>query len=204
MIVKSSAEAGFSLILSLIVVTVVLSTGLVILDLTIKQVQLAATTRDSEIAFHATNAGVECGQMVVGSVADFTDTKRSNPPSEFTVNCFGGTATVDSEAIVIPGLSPGLSTTTFYDYEFTWGPADARRCSRIGKFVISVDPNHGDVTMSEASIADKIAGYQEGNYTCSSGGGCVILSARGYNEACPAPGGSFGYGVVERKVLLQF
>ena len=200
MIVKSSAEAGFSLILSLIVVTVVLSTGLVILDLTIKQVQLAATTRDSEIAFHATNAGVECGQMVVGSVADFTDTKRSNPPPPFTVNCFGATTTVDREAIVIPGFS----TTTFYDYEFTWGPADARRCSRIGKFVISVDPNHGDVTMSEASIADKIAGYQEGNYTCSSGGGCVILSARGYNEACPATGGSFGYGVVERKVLLQF
>ena len=62
MVDNYSQKTGFALLISLIVVSVVLSVGLVILDLTIKQVRLAATTADSETAFHAANAGMECAR----------------------------------------------------------------------------------------------------------------------------------------------
>ena len=48
--------------MSLIVVSVVISIGLVVLDLTLKQLRLSTNSKDSETAFHATNAAMECAR----------------------------------------------------------------------------------------------------------------------------------------------
>ncbi|MFW6210467.1 MAG: hypothetical protein ACOC4E_03185, partial [Patescibacteria group bacterium] len=58
------ATSGFALLITLLVVGVVLAVGAVLLDLTIKQVQLSSTAKDSEIAFHAANAGMECARFI--------------------------------------------------------------------------------------------------------------------------------------------
>jgi hypothetical protein len=41
-------------------VAVVVSITLAVIELTIKQLNLTVTAKDSEIAFHAANAGIEC------------------------------------------------------------------------------------------------------------------------------------------------
>ena len=48
--------------MSLIVVSVVISIGLVVLDLTLKQLRLSTNSKDSETAFHAANAAMECAR----------------------------------------------------------------------------------------------------------------------------------------------
>lgn len=59
---QNKRETGFALLMTLIVVSVVVSIGLTVLDLSIKQVRLSTNAKESEIAFHAANAGMECAR----------------------------------------------------------------------------------------------------------------------------------------------
>ena len=69
MLIKSTHENGLALLLALIVVSVVLAVGLSLLNITLKQFTLSATARDSEMAFHAANTGLECMQHYRGEEA---------------------------------------------------------------------------------------------------------------------------------------
>ena len=60
MIRHNTSSRGFALLMTLLVVAVVVSITLAVIELSIKQLNLAVTAKDSEIAFHAANAGMEC------------------------------------------------------------------------------------------------------------------------------------------------
>ena len=196
------AEAGFALLISLIVVGVVLSVGMTILDLSIKQVELATNTRESEVSFHAANAGAECArywrkkandEMVVGV--------------EFAPSCFDKDPTdVKNDAISLgnPGRL-GNGRINQYEYEFTWGDVGAERCSQINTIVIDAN---SEATTTLRQVPAYILGFpvdsfnpNDLNYECSSGSQCTLISIRGYNEACRLVN---SYGTVQREVFLQF
>ncbi len=56
---NAKVSAGFALLLTMIVVAVTLAVGLSLLNITLKQFTLSSTSRDSEIAFHAADSGLE-------------------------------------------------------------------------------------------------------------------------------------------------
>src|SRR3989344_3678709 len=57
---KNKLKHGFTLLLSILVVSVVLSVGLGIFDIMTKELKLSGIGRESQIAFYAADAGIEC------------------------------------------------------------------------------------------------------------------------------------------------
>ena len=182
---KKISTSGFALLITLVVVSVVISIGITLIDLTIKQLRLANSSKDSETAFHAANAGVECIRQwrVASSVA--LETGQVVP-----ISCF------DVAANTVPLY---LATTSVYshDVEITWGPANAQRCSRIKMITLSPD---FAASVTYNNVPAIIPGYPNSNKTCVAGGRCSIISVQGYNRPCNL---TSELGTIQREVLLD-
>lgn len=180
---------GFALLITLIVVSVVVSIGLTLLDLTIKQVRLASGSKDSEVAFHAANAGVECARY-------WRRVEQNDFESGNTVNigCFGR-PNQDFNAF---DLTPGGPEAIYeYTFEFNGGSLNDR-CSIVKMITLSSDPDAAAITLN--NVPARIPGYPAVSKTCQPGGRCTIISSQGYNRAC----GSINViGTVQREVLLE-
>lgn len=190
---KHHKESGFALLISLIVVGVVISIGLSVLDVTIKQVRLSTNAKESELAFHAANAGMECARY--WRRASSSDMEVGEPINPL---CFG--ASPDSNTIdAITPTYVGDGEAFLYSYEFTWGGANPR-CTQINTVVASSSAIGVGVTTT--NMTTLIPGYPNGtDKYCEQGSRCSTISVRGYNRPCNT---ATGYGVVQREVLLQF
>lgn len=195
---NNSKEQGFALLMTLIVVSVVISVGLSLLDLSIKQLALSTNAKDSEIAFHAANAGAECARYTRREDQEGSNMTIGDP---IDPSCFG--ASPDTNTRDNPN-APVLDNTndteaTIYSYSFTWGEGNDR-CTRINMLVASSSFNGNGGTVT--NMTTLVPGYPDGNNkACEAGSQCTVLSVRGYNKPCNAVG---GYGTVEREVLIQF
>lgn len=198
------SKEGFALLITIIVVGVVLSVGLTILDLSIKQVRLSTNSRDSEVSFHAANAGAECARYWRRYKSDSLladDMVRGVPIS---LTCFGVSPedgdTVSGGIVSKTDIAPDDADTgeVFkYEYEFEWGGGS--RCTEITTVVASSTLGSGGLTVT--GMNTHVPGYPDLTSTCEEGSQCTILSVRGYNKPCSNIG---GFGVVQREVLLQF
>ena len=197
---KYSQESGFALLMTLIVVGVVLSIGMSILDLSIKQVKLSSNAKESEIAFHAANAGMECARYWRRASTD--DMEIGNPISPFCFDVNPPDTNTVSE-IVGPSNIVGDGKAFMYRYSFTWGPAGDYRCTQVDNMIASSSSSGAGVTvkgMSSFFPGWPTATAGPDSY-CEPGSRCTVISARGYNRPCST---ATGYGTIEREVLLQF
>lgn len=207
---QSHSTSGFALLITLLVVGVVLAVGAVLLDLTIKQVQLSSTAKDSEIAFHAANAGMECARFIRR-----VEGAAMNRGEDISVSCFGASDSVSSGAILNleSETDPGDGETHvtspdndgdayFYPYEFDWSQGGNERCTRIDTIVASSTATGGGVEIE--NMRWLIPSYPESPDTklCEAGARCTVISVRGYNQPCNQINTS--YGTIEREVLLEF
>lgn len=186
----NATQSGFALLMTLVVVSVVISVGLTLIELTIKQLRLSTLAKDSEIAFHAASAGVECIRYWrLASSTEFENGLGNTVP----VNCFE----TGVRPVTMTDLSPGAELIFKYDVEFSWGVAGAR-CSRASFITLSSDPASTGVTLT--NVPSYLTGYPNTDKTCQAGGLCTIVSVRGYNQPCTNIG---ALGTVEREVLLE-
>lgn len=191
-------EKGFALLITLVVVGVVLTVGLSILDLSIKQVRLSSNAKDSEVSFHAANAGMECARYV--RRVNSNEMELGNP---ITPDCFGGSVSNNNEAPVPPAsITAGVGEAFIYEYDIEWGsPAD--RCTRVATLVASTSISSA-ANLEISNMSTFIAGYPASTKECEPGARCTVISVRGYNKNCAAVNAGSTYGIVEREVLLQF
>ena len=123
---KPSSQAGFALLVSLMVVSVVVSVGLVILDVTIKQLRLSTNSTDSEIAFHAANAGMECARFWRREERDTIEGDEfAGPPAIApggtlsSIDCFGAGPVIYADSTVdVDDTDDG--SAFLFEYEFSW------------------------------------------------------------------------------------
>jgi len=195
--VDNKQQSGFALLISLIVVGAVLSIGLVILDLSIKQVRLATTTKDSEIAFHAANAGMECARFWRREM----NTNMITGADMVGVNCFGTSiGTVESgTGAQQPNLDSAVDGSAYrYNYELTW--ASGQRCTAITTVVAVADLTGNGVEIT--NMQSMIPGYPGGNtLNCDASSQCTAISVQGYNRGCSEKN---NFGTIQREVLLEF
>jgi Tfp pilus assembly protein PilX len=58
---RSNAKAGFAMLFTVLVISIILSIALGISDLTFKQTILSNLAKDSQLAFYQADSGIECG-----------------------------------------------------------------------------------------------------------------------------------------------
>ena len=176
-------NSGFALLLTLIVVSVVLSIGLSLLDITLKQLVLSGTARDSEIAFDAAYAGVECAEYWVRD--DYTQ--------------FVGSARTLPRCIKddINGTYDEPKTDVHRSvYEIDWGTSGEERCTQFDVFILDAKDAGGDV---DYDFDANNYGYPAGS--CTEGSVCTYIFARGYNRAC---NDTNSMRTVQREVVSKF
>lgn len=186
---SKKGQSGFALLLTLIVVSVLVAIGLTVLDLSIKQIRLSTNAKESESAFHAANAGVECARYWRRVASSTMETGAAISPL-----CFSVAPTTNTKADIDDGVS-GAGEVYLYNYSFSWG-VNKPRCTKVSTMVVAANS-----TTTVSNMKDYFAGYPEDDKVCSAGERCTVLSVRGYNRACTS---ASGYGSVEREVLLQF
>lgn len=191
---KHKEETGFALLMTIIVVGAVLSIGLSVLDLTLKQVRLSTNAKESEIAFHAANAGLECAQYWrrISSVA---------MESGLTISpvCFSGKSAENKTiSTIISDVTNGYAY--IYDYHLDWGFA----CTKVKTMVINTLVTGSGITVVD--IDDTyFPAYPDSSKSCPPGAICTIISVQGYNKSCGTDMEivNTSYGVVQREVLLE-
>jgi Tfp pilus assembly protein PilX len=193
----NTSQSGFALLMTLIVVTVVISIGLTLLDLSVKQIRLSTNAKDSEIAFHAAYAGMECARYVRRVSSDQMTSGQAITPS-----CFSAAANSNTVRTIPQSQITGDGEAYLYNYSITW--EDGAHCSQVTALVASSTSQGGGMTVSgmRSGSTPLVPGYPDGDdKSCEEGTQCTVLSVRGYNKPCDQVD---GYGVVQREVLLQF
>lgn len=186
---KQQSNSGFALLLTLIVVTVLISIGLAVVELTLKQVRLSTNAKESEAAFHAANAGVECARYIRRIASTTMETGGDISPTCFSVAPYTNTK--------INLFSSSDGAVYQYIYGFTWGSKP--RCSIMSTVVMAASPTGGGLSFN---VQPYLPGYPTNTpKTCNAGERCTVLSSHGYNRTCDTID---GYGAIEREVLLQF
>ena len=185
----SQMEKGFALLLSLIVSSVVLAIGLVILEISVNQINLAATSRESEFAFQSAHAGVDCiWYWRYEFPNEFTAASGASPDIE----CFG-TEPIEVPAPDVLQSDASGHARAFY-YTFEWG--EPERCTAIDMYVLNA--HSGDLTVN---FANQAIG-NNGSKMCEEGNLCTVIVSGGYNRPCDELGS--GVFAVQREITVEF
>ncbi len=109
-------QKGFTILFAVLVSSIILALGLGIVAITMKEVRLSGTGRDSQLAFYAADSGAECA-FYWDLKGDYFSTSTANI-SEVICNNQQFTNTSDSPAYSWGGGvdSQGVGTTSFTMY----------------------------------------------------------------------------------------
>jgi hypothetical protein len=194
MIRTNSKQTGFALLMTLLVVAVVVSITLAVIELSIKQLNLSVTAKDSEVAFHAANAGMECVRYA-RRVAS-TSLEAGVDPVGF--DCFQRNQDLDRQAHSLTE-NGGDGDIYRYQSEVTWGTND--RCSLID-MVIMVVPDTETSDMQIPNLNTVFGGFPATETkSCSPGATCTVAEVIGFNRSCA---NRTLAGTVRREILLEF
>jgi hypothetical protein len=185
----SPKEGGFALLLALIISSVALSIGLALLDITVKQLSLGTTARESEVAFQVAATAMNCLQF-----ARNTDYNRSQTDggAGFSIDCVGMRFAFNdanpTDRIIRYTNGTGNDLTM----------SGAVRCVQYDMYVLlatggqnvtMLDPNNSDRTIScDGSLGDNF---------------CTYAYARGHNRSCTDVANANLF-VVQRELTAEF
>ncbi len=181
--IKQSTQSGFALILSLIVSSVALAIGLSLLDITIKQLTLGSTTRESEVAFQTAAAGMNCLQYARNQQPTVSQTNNAS----FQINCLGVTMDfTDSDA--------ATSWRQVFSGQVDWTVATGKDVC-IEYDMVVIDATGGQRTYTLSSTGQ--------TKTCQSGDICTYALSRGHNLDCSTINGASVFAV-QRELTAEF
>lgn len=195
---KKEHNRGFALLLAMIVASVVLSIGIAILNVSVNQLKLSSTARESEIAFQSSQAIMDCLYYWRNENAtEFTQAQTGSAGSAFTppsIGCFG-TAPREGEGEILQTNDADRRNNSF-SYVFEWG--EPLRCSEVELIVMSA--------LSEDLVYDfpgtSVGADGDGQIVCESGTVCNIIFSQGYNRPCAEL--STSIFTVQRELTLEF
>ena len=191
-------QSGFALLITILVLSVIVAVTLAIVELSLKQLKLSVDSTDSEIAFHAANAGLECARYTRRFKSD--DFESGVP---VTIDCFKtppvNVTKQSSLGFMVTGV-PDNGSVTRYKHDIDWGTGFGQRCTSIDIISIVAD---NEITIGgplSQSLKSRIAGYEADTKICTAGERCTIMSVIGYSSVCSA---TSNLGVLKREILLE-
>lgn len=184
---KKDTQSGFALLLTLIVVAVVLAIGLSLLNITLKQFTLSAAGRDSEIAFHAANTGLECMQYHRGVPSTRDD--FLNGGSAPGLQCGG--INPSSSTGTRTCLDSNLRCISHYTYQFSF---ESNKCIETSLYLL--DTRGSSYGISNYTINEGLE-----RISCGPGVVCTTVFSRGFNRGCSDLN---SIRTVQRELTIQF
>jgi len=153
---------GFTLLIAILVIGIVLAIGLSILNITLKEFILSGIARESAIALGAADAGMECALYWDRS----SDGNKFDPApnSALPITCMGTSSTWQGAPATVGGVMSGASQ----NIEFSWGTPQV--CAKV--------------TVVKYFTASAPAIDMGGGSTCPIGVECTRVVSLGYNRAC--------------------
>lgn len=192
-------EHGFALLLSIIIASVVLAIGVAILKISVSQLQLSATNRESEIAFQGAQSMAEClnfwryeqSDAFTARPGNFQPGTQLNAPP---IECMGASP-IEAYAEVIANADDRHIVQ--FHYTIAWSNNDAL-CSAGDMYVMV--PLEAEITQTfpGTSVGDDGDGLKR----CERGSVCTILITQGYNRPCDQLQNSIF--TVQRELTTEF
>lgn len=182
-------QDGITLLITLLVMGVLLSISASIMNITLKQYQLAGLAYASEVAFQAATAGMECALNHEHNYGDDGEGFDINESGQ-DISCFD-----QVEQDVDPTAVPGV--TQHYNFQFDWG--DPQVCSDVSvyKFYDADDTISLEINGRNMNIDRNGDNVINSSDYCPAGSVCTVVQSRGYNVPCSVI--NSGNRVVERE-----
>lgn len=190
MLNSEQREAGFALLITLVVVSIVLAIGLSLLFVTTKQYLLAVTASESEKAFQAAQIGLECMRYHRASASTRNVLLRDGgtwPPS---LACAG----------VSPNAGDTAASTLYsnsnrflYKYRYTY-TFNGDQCAEATMYI-------ADLRNADSDLNYTLTGEALGSVTCQADTVCTIIFGRGYNRACDQLDSIY---TIQREITIQY
>ena len=180
MIQTNQQQRGLALILTLITISAIITITISMIGLSLQQLQLSVDARDSERAFHAASAGLECGQFVRNNQAD--SFINYDGGEDIELNCMDDSGLPDTTTD--DGVD-GSGTVKIFNYEIEPELSGRSTCIQI------------DIALMESDSDEDMTydfGGQTGEQVCAQSSICTVVIARGYNRMCGTSSG--GYEIV--------
>jgi hypothetical protein len=195
---------GVTLLITLLLMGVLLGISTALLNVTLKQYQLSGITFQSEIAFQAANAAMECAQYhqqpKTGNGIFFE--AAVDAPARLAANafnCFGVQNEADEVSkTLISSYDEDDIDSNEQRFEFSWG-SNPEVCSEFSVYIFH-EPLVGALDTDLEVRVDGVAKPLRG--PCPEGSQCVAIKARGYNVPCDDI--DDGGRVVEREFILAY
>lgn len=160
---KKGYQKGFTLFVALIVSTLLLSIGLSLSNIILKQLVFSTTGKESQIAFYAADSAAECA--LYWDRKDNTGATVSEgafgTSSAQTIYCgTGGTNFVGEVAMYPKTIKPvteDQATTTFYvDYKLNLDGEERFACAKVtvSKWIVTVTDGNGQTIPVQRTIVD--------------------------------------------------
>lgn len=195
-------KEGVTLLVALLLVGVLLGISTSLLNVTLKQYQLAGIAYSSEIAFQAANAGMECvlyhDYPKTGTSTFAVPGDGSEQSSQQTLTCMnGGVANIAAipNNPDYPGDGDGVRAVSGEEqnFQFDWGVNPG----------VCVDVSVYKYYSTSGDLIRSVNGVDLGNGDlCPANSECTIVQSRGYNVPCGQI--SSGAKVVEREYTLVY
>ncbi len=184
---------GFALLLAIIVSSIVLAIGVSLLQVSINQINLASTARESEIAFQSASAGMECMQYW-RNIKTSQLVLIASPTQLSDIFCFGGMP--NSQTVSRPFSNTSSGNVDKYSYEFKLGTKATDSCLKIDMYIVNAYVD--DLTYRFPNTGVGI----DGTKTCTLGSICTVIISTGYNRSCT----TYDTDIfsVQRELALEF
>ena len=184
-ITRRNSRAGFTLLLSILVGVVVLTIGLTILNSALKQLVLSDISLESERAFHAAYAGVECAQY--WNNADTWDVGAST----LSIRCMSQDVTTNNSPL---DYHADDVFTAQFDWSVLGSAPEYQMCTDFTVYKYYDALATTLMTILPVPDSDPIK-------TCNIGVECTVVVSRGYNRSCA---NLADVRTVEREITIRF
>lgn len=177
-----NSQKGITLLITLLLMGVLLGVSASLLNITMKQYQLAGIALSSETAFQAATAGLECILYY-----DFQDPSPFDVPDGGAQQASVAEVSCMEEPLFSNVKGPARSGDEQL-FRFSWGAGANEVCSEVSVYKFF---------STSADLPVEINGTSYRDTNCPAGSVCTVVQARGYNVPCGAIGSN--PRVVERE-----
>lgn len=174
-----SDQRGIALLITLLIMTVLLGVSASLLNITLKQYRFSSIGLQSEVAFQAANAGMECllyHDFLAYPASKFDVPSGSGIARESGVLCMN---TSSNDLYIAGNAGLGIVADAQANsgeeqrFQFSWGTGSNQVCSDVSVY-----------KYFHATVAQDMVGSLGRTLMCAAGATCTVIKSRGYNTSC--------------------